>query len=228
MKYAALMFVGLLSCGQVALADAVDPQVPSSTVETFLPTSAEVQEVKDAWAEAKYNLKGDEQIEAFETLITRIDTLREQGGDPAEWDLWEGTVLSTYASLKGGMGALKMVTRARDLLEKSLEQAPHLEDSLAYGVLGTLYYRVPKWPVGFKDGKKAKRYLQKAVASAPESIDANFYYGEYLASQKEYKEAQTYFSLAMQAPHRPDRELSDMGRRHEIQQALDALNKRLG
>jgi tetratricopeptide (TPR) repeat protein len=224
MKYTPLLLVGFLAlCGMNVV---VAQEEAMAATEEYRPISMEVREIKDAWAEAKYTLQGEEQVKAFERLLSRFEGLREAHPQNADWDLWEGTALSTFASLKGGMGALKMVTQAKNLLESSLEQSPYLEDGLAYGVLGTLYYRVPSWPVGFKDAKKAKKYLQKAVASAPRNIDANFYYGEYLASKKEYKDAEHYLTVAMKAPHRPDREVSDMGRRLEIQKALDDLSAR--
>ena len=46
--------------------------------------------------------------------------------------------------------------------------------------LGTLYHRVPGFSVGFGSDRKAKEYLEKAVAINPDGIDRNYFYGEFL------------------------------------------------
>ena len=46
--------------------------------------------------------------------------------------------------------------------------------------LGTLYYKVPGWPIGFGSDKKAREYLAKALDLNPTGIDPNYFMGEFL------------------------------------------------
>jgi len=93
----------------------------------------------------------------------------------------------------------------------------------AYTSLGSLYYQVPGWPIGFGDDKKAQEYLKKALAVNPDGIDANYFYGDYLFRKGEYAEAARWLNKAMQAPPRPGRKVADEGRRREIDELLDKI-----
>ena len=53
-------------------------------------------------------------------------------------------------------------------------------DGSAYTSLGTLYYKVPGFPIGFGDHKKARQLLEAALKVNPDGIDSNYFYGEYL------------------------------------------------
>ncbi|MDA1382172.1 hypothetical protein PCI56_27515 [Plesiomonas shigelloides subsp. oncorhynchi] len=54
-----------------------------------------------------------------------------------------------------------MVKEAKASLEKALKQNPNALDGSAYTSLGSLYYKVPGWPVGFGDDEQAERLLKK-------------------------------------------------------------------
>ena len=90
----------------------------------------------------------------------------------------------------------------------------------AYNSLGVLYYKVPGWPIGFGDKKKAAELLQKALALNPQGIDPNFFYAEYLVETKHPDQAVTYLERALQAPPRPGRQIADTGRREEARTLL--------
>ena len=47
-----------------------------------------------------------------------------------------------------------------------------------YTSLGSLYYKVPGWPIGFGDNSKALIYLKKALQINPNGIDANYFYAK--------------------------------------------------
>ena len=96
-------------------------------------------------------------------------------------------------------------------------------DGSAYNSLGVLYYKVPGWPIGFGDKKKAGELLQKALAINPRGIDPNFFYGEYLVETKRPEEAVAYLERALQAPARPGRQIADAGRREEARTLLDRI-----
>jgi len=96
----------------------------------------------------------------------------------------------------------------------------------AYNSLGVLYYKVPRWPMGFGNDKKALELLQKALAVNPGGIDPNFFYGEFLVEQGKPREALTYLERALQAPPRPGRDIADAGRREEARRLLEEARKK--
>ncbi|QTG98208.1 tetratricopeptide repeat protein, partial [Vibrio furnissii] len=63
--------------------------------------------------------------------------------------------------------ALSLVKEAKVLLEQVIETAPETLDGSAYTSLGSLYYQVPGWPIGFGDDDKAEAMLQKALEINP-------------------------------------------------------------
>jgi Tfp pilus assembly protein PilF len=75
---------------------------------------------------------------------------------------------------------------------------------------------VPGWPIGFGDKDKARAMLQKALTLNPDGMDPNFFYGDFLMRQKDYKGATVALEKARKAPPRPERPLADEGRRKEI------------
>ena len=100
---------------------------------------------------------------------------------------------------------------------------PKALNSGAYTSLGALYYQVPGWPLSFGDDDKARENLEMAIAKNPKSIDANFFYAEFLADQDEYEQAMTFYNKALNAPARPERPLADEGRKKEISQAINKI-----
>ncbi len=124
---------------------------------------------------------------------------------------------------QGGLGALGLVKEAKAKLEIALKQDPKALDGSAYTSLGSLYYQVPGWPVGFGDDEKAEQLLKQALAINPTGIDPNFFYGDFLLDQGRKAEAKGYLEKALNAPPRPGRELADQGRRIEIRDRLDKL-----
>ncbi|MCF5879317.1 tetratricopeptide repeat protein, partial [Aeromonas veronii] len=123
----------------------------------------------------------------------------------------------------GGGGALGLVKEAKAKLELALKQDPKVLDGSAYTSLGSLYYQVPGWPVGFGDDEKAEQLLKQALAINPDGIDPNFFYGDFLLDQGRKAEAKTYLDKALAAPARPGREVADEGRRMEIRDRLAKL-----
>jgi len=139
-----------------------------------------------------------------------------QHPDRAEALIWEGIIESSYAGAKGGLGALGLAKEARGNLEAALRIDPKSLDGSAYTSLGTLYYKVPGFPLGFGDHDKARQMLSKALELNPNGIDPNYFYAEFLFEQGEYAKALQYLDRAAKAPPRPGRELADKGRRGEI------------
>lgn len=176
----------------------------------------DVLQLQHQWAKVNYQLQGKEQKQAFQALETQADKVVASYPDSAEGWIWRGIIKSSYAGAKGGLGALSLVKSAKGDLEKALTLNDKALGGSAYTSLGTLYFKVPGWPIGFGDDDKAKTLLKQALALNPDGIDSNFFYAEYLEQEGEYKEAEQYLQKAQRAPARPERPLADQGRQHEI------------
>ena len=181
---------------------------------------AELVHIQQRWAEIQYQLPEDDREKAFEALARDAETFVADYPGRAEPLIWQGIVLSTYAGAKGGLGALGLVKEARASLEAALDIDPEALDGSAYTSLGSLYYQVPGWPLGFGDDDKARSYLQKALAINPDGIDANYFFGDFLLDQGEPERARVYLEKVLSAAGRPGREVADEGRRGEATQLL--------
>lgn len=189
-------------------------------------TDDDLHRLQTRWAEIKYQLPATEQEKAFATLVTEAETMAANYQTPP-FIIWEGIIRSTYAGAKGGLGALDQVKQAKKLFERAIKLDPAAMDGSAYTSLGSLYYQVPGWPVGFGDDDKAKEMLLKGLNYNPDGIDSNYFYGDYLLDQKEYQQAVVAFEKALAAAPRPGRESADTGRKAEIQAALVKAKKHL-
>ena len=180
----------------------------------------EVSALQREWEEIKYRKPAADQEKAFEALSKTAGTVRAKYADRAEAEIWYGIVVSSYAGAKGGVGALSLVKDARQAFEHALAVDPKALGGSAYTSLGSLYYQVPGWPIGFGDDKKAREMLEAALKLNPDGIDPNYFYGDFLFRKGDYANAKKALERAMKAPARPDRPLADEGRRREIEDLL--------
>ena len=194
---------------------------------TWADMQSEVQQLQQRWAQVNYQLAGKVQLTAFETLIEDAANVAKKHPDAAPVWTWNGIIKSTYAGAKGGLGALKFAKASKADLEHALDIEPQAMNGSAYTSLGTLYFNVPGWPIGFGDNDKAEELLLKALAINPTGIDSNYFYGDYLLSENRYKEAQIFLLKAQSAPKRAHRPLADTGRQKEISEALATVRKKL-
>lgn len=201
-------------------------QNPASATQT---TSIETQikYLQDEWARIKY------QIPEKETQLQTIHKLEDHAakvsaGYPgrAEPLIWEAIILSTEAGIVKGMSALPKVEKAKGLLEQAEKIDSRALEGSAHTSLGSLYYQVPGWPVGFGDDELAEKHLKMALQINPHGIDPNFFYGDFLLQDSRYEEAKAYLEKALQAPDRPGRTLADAGRRQEIKAALAKISEK--
>ena len=86
----------------------------------------------------------------------------------------------------------------------------------AHTSVGTLYHKVPGFPIGFGDDHKARKHLQAALKINPTGIDPNYFYAQFLLDEGEKALALEHLQRAQNAPARPGRETADAGRRKEI------------
>jgi len=187
---------------------------------------AEVAQIQHEWAKATYQTPKDAQEDAFKLLIEKAHQVTIANDNAPEAMIWEAISNSGYAKAKGGIGALKFAEKARDLLLASQKVSPNALQGSAYTSLGSLYYKVPGWPIGFGDKKKARTYLEKALQINPSGIDPNYFYADFLSKQGEYAKAVEYYKKALAAPARPGRDDADAGRRLEVEEGLKIAEKK--
>jgi tetratricopeptide (TPR) repeat protein len=190
---------------------------------------AELLSIQQAWAKANYDTPaGDARKAAFDALEKRAEAFAKQHPGRAEALIWEGIVESSYAGAKGGLGALGLAKEARSNLEAALKIDPTALNGSAYTSLGTLYYRVPGFPIGFGDHDKARKLLQEALKINPNGIDPNYFYADFLVKEGEYAAALPYLEKAAKAPARPGREVADKGRHAEIDALMATAKAKAG
>ncbi|HHF3074203.1 TPA: tetratricopeptide repeat protein [Vibrio diabolicus] len=189
-----------------------------------LAGNAPLQQVQKKWAECQYGTPdGDEKEQCFHRAIAKTSIyLDREPGNP-ELTVWLAINKASLAGAQGGLGALSLAKEAKSLLEGVIATSPQALDGSAYTSLGSLYYKVPGWPIGFGDDDKAEEMLKKALEINPKGIDPNYFYGDFLAEEGRDKEAKVYLTRAMQASPRPDRPLADKGRKLEIEATLGRL-----
>jgi tetratricopeptide (TPR) repeat protein len=190
---------------------------------------SELLSIQQAWANVNYDVPaGDARKQAFDALEKRAEAFTRQNPSRAEALIWEGIVESSYAGAKGGFGALGLAKEARGNLEAALKIDPTALNGSAYTSLGTLYYRVPGFPIGFGDHDKARELLKQALKINPDGIDPNYFYADFLYEEGEYAAALPYLEKAARAPARPGREVADKGRHAEIAALTAKVRQKLG
>jgi tetratricopeptide (TPR) repeat protein len=182
---------------------------------------AQLAHIQEQWAVANYQITSPSQkLEAFEALSAEARRFSAENPHRAEPLIWEGIVLSTYAGAKGGLGALSLAKRSRGVLEAALKIDDQALDGSAYTSLGTLYSKVPGFPLGFGSDDKAQDLLARALTINPNGIDPNYFYAQYLCDRHECRDALRYLQRAAEAAPRPGRELADEGRHREVMELM--------
>ncbi|MEP7312226.1 MAG: TRAP transporter TatT component family protein [Pseudomonadota bacterium] len=201
--------------------------LPSLTLAQSV-LDGEVLALKQSWAQANYHSPDKAQkVQSLEALGTRAHALVERYPQKAEPLIWEGIVLSSYADAKGGLGALGAAKQAKVLFEQAIKLDERALDGSALASLGVLYSKVPGFPIGFGDDKKARQLLERAMAVNPDGIDSNYFYGEFLADHHDEAGARQHLQKALQAPARSGQEVADQGRRQQVATLLARLDKKI-
>lgn len=203
---------------------AVAGQVAAQDQDDF---DADLKAVRDEWAIVNYRTPEKQQEEAFQKLMAHSAEFARKYPKRPEALIWDGIVLSTYAGFNGGMGAMGPAKKSRERFEAALAIDDKAMDGSAYTSLGTLYHKMPGWPIAFGSDKKAKQYLEKALQISPAAIDPNYFYGEFLYDDGDYAGALHYLEIAQKAPPRPGREIADAGRQAEIAALMEKAKRKL-
>ena len=193
-----------------------------------LPAAADVATLAHTWDDIMYRQPPAAREKALKTLTETARAEAAAKPKDAALLIWYGIVASSYAGEEGGLGALGLAKDARAALEHAIDLDPTALEGSAYTSLGTLYYKVPGWPIGFGSDKKARANLEKALALNPTGIDPNYFMGEFLYEQGDYAHARSSLTTALSAPDRPDRPLGDEGRRAEVRTLLAKVEAKLG
>lgn len=173
----------------------------------------EVRALQDQWAVVRYEVAGDQRIDAYEALAEQADAVLAKQPGNVEAHVWTGIIHSTWAGDAGAFSAMKHAKRARKELEAALAMDPTALHGAAYTSLGSLLYRIPRMMGG--NDETAENYLKKGIELNPDGIDANYFYAAFLADHDRFQEAEIHLERALAAPPRPGRELADRGRRDE-------------
>ena len=168
-----------------------------------------VQRVESEWARIHYNVAKELQDAEFKQLLAQVGTLNAQYPNQAELIIQQAIIVASNAENIDAFSALNAVHKARDLLLRAIEIDPKASEGAAFVTLGSLYYRVPSWPIAYGDDNQAQKFLEKALAINPNTIDANYFYGDFLASQGKQKEAVAYFRRAIAIPVRVTQVFAD-------------------
>lgn len=186
---------------------------------------AQVKRINDEWAHIRYQVADrNAQYAQLEALATEAAQVAAHYPRRAEPLLWEGIVVSEEAARASILKQLGLATKARDILIRAYSIDPKVADGGAAMSLGVLYYRVPGFPIGFGNTKRARTFFQQALLQDPSGMDNNFFYGDFLAQEGDKAQAKRFLERALQAPVNHDRPVWDAGRRAEIR----ALQKKLG
>lgn len=187
---------------------------------------AAVDDLQHDWEVIKYQTPNSEREKRYEALAVKAHQVSATHAGRSEALIWEGIVTASWATEKGGLGALRLAKKSKAMYESAIRIDDHALDGSAYTNLAVLYDRVPGWPVSFGDRDKARDLLQKALSLNPRGIDPNFFYGQLLSQTEHPDEALVYLERALQAAPRPGRQISDAGRRDEVRTLIAKIKAR--
>lgn len=187
----------------------------------------QLQSIQTAWGVANYQLPKGQKEAAFVKLVADAERLTSVNPTRPEPKIWEAIARSGYAGAMGGVKsmfkAMPQVKQARDLLLEAEGIDSSALNGSALTTLGSLYYMVPGWPIGFGNKEKAEQYLKKSLQVNPDGIDPNYFYGDFLAQQGDKVGAKKRLEKALAAAPRPNRPVADAGRIKEIKALLSSL-----
>ena len=194
------------------------------TLETELASIAE------GWDEARYEITDEStQIVALRVLATQAEVLARRFPEDVRVRIWQGIILAGEADDADWMDALGYARQANQiLLAAERERLDRSATAMVETALGALYGQAPGFPISFGDARIAEEHFRRGLAADPNGVEANFYYGDFLARQHRYREAQPLLQRALQAPPRPGRETGDQGLHRLAAELLAQVRQRLG
>jgi tetratricopeptide (TPR) repeat protein len=188
--------------------------------------TSEINNIESQWANIYYAKTITEQSSGYIELLAKTEKLAQEHPRSAELMIWKAIIISTNAAFDPPFTALESIDKAKALLELSIKKNPNALDGAAFVALGTLYYLTPGWPISYGDFNIAEQLLKKGLIINPDSIDANYFYADYLLSKDKITEASKYFKLALKAPVRAEQLYADTQLKNEALIALEKTEQR--
>lgn len=190
---------------------------------------ADVAHIDSEWARIKYQVHDKaEQYRQMDKLAGQAAAVAARYPGHAEPLLWQGIVTSEEAGMANMFQQLGYARAARTILSRAEAIDPKGANGGVPMSLGVLYYRVPGFPIGFGSTDKARAYLKTALALDPNGLDANYFYGDFLNAQGDYRGALSYLQKALHAPADPRRPVWDTGRRADVRTEIALVQKHAG
>lgn len=208
-----LVWAGLLLAQPAMAGDEGTLSAPPTADDEGL--SAAIHDVEHEWAHDNYEVPRKDRADALDRLEEKEDAVIRRFPGRAEPLVWKAITLATHASIAGPFTALSLARQARELLVRAEKIDPLAEHGSIYTTLGTLYFKLPGWPLSFGNNHKARVLLEKGLQINPNGMEANYFYGDYLFHEGRSGDALKALHKALNAPPRPDRPLADKGRRQE-------------
>jgi tetratricopeptide (TPR) repeat protein len=182
---------------------------------------ADLHAIELRWEHIKYDEDGaPNQFDDIDALAKTAAGVAAKYPGRVEPVIWEGIVTSEEAGMASTLSALGYAKAAKAILEEAYAKDPAALDAGAPTSLGVLYSRVPRWPLGFGDTEKARDLLVQAVSLAPNGMDANYFYADFLMNQQEYAAADKVLKHALSLPPQTNRPLWDKNRRAVIRELM--------
>lgn len=184
--------------------------------------------LEDRWAITKYEMTDKAQRAAnVRALHLEAEGLERRYPGRAEPLIWRALVFILEAEVNSNMSSLGAVRSARRLLE----QAQSIDGAAMKGAvhtnLGSLYYEVPGWPIGFGDNRKAEEHLRTALAHDSDGRETNYFFGDFLLQRKRPRDALPYLEKALNVPIDPAHARADKGRHGEVVEAYEKAKAQL-
>ncbi|WGL18423.1 hypothetical protein PVT68_09025 [Microbulbifer bruguierae] len=202
--------------------------ISALAMPSFAQTAEQdLHDLQRDWAQIQYLTPEKQRAEKLGVLSEKARALTVRYPDNAAVWTWSGIVHASHAGAKGGLGALPIVKAAKADLEHAIALDGSVLDGAAYTSLGSLYYQVPGWPIGFGDDKKAQTFLLKGLEYGADDMDANYFYADYLFQQKQYTEALTFADRAEHGPEDMNRPVASEGRLGQIKQLQAKIRQKL-
>ncbi|MFZ4503880.1 MAG: hypothetical protein ACOYM1_08010 [Methylovulum sp.] len=195
--------------------------VPISSLAATLDDT--INTFESAWASIYYRQDNTEKARDYEQLLLTIKKSYADYPQQPELIFFEALVTASRAEYLAPLAALDSIAYVRTILSQIITLKPSTMAGSAYVVLATLYHQAPAWPIAFGDDKKAEELFKAALTINPNSLDGNYYYGQFLVAKNAPKDAEFYFKQTVKIPLRPKQLLSDSQLRLAAQQALTQL-----
>ena len=182
---------------------------------------ADIHKVELQWEHIKFAEDGSpDQFKHIDALARFAASLVTKYPGRLEPLIWQGIVTSEEAGMANPLSAMNYANKAKTILEKAYRMDPAAMDAGAPTTLGVLYSRVPGWPLGFGSNETARRLLKQAVSLAPNGMDANYFYADFLITQHQYKTSYKVLKHALSLPVQKHRPLWDQNRRALIRELI--------